>query len=217
MKQIFISECICLSIQRFDSFSSLLEDNGLWTRQKIWICQSHSWTNNITLWFNHLQAIFFCFLFLFWDRAALVLSIADDKDVSSQGKQWSSRSSSLLRKGERWENIFAHFIEKPHIFMAWICFGHLEDVTLQSADQSDGGLRKEPEEKGEVHLEISFRTLFCKAEPGFEGIAQPWQRSGGRWRRRGSWRGRWAARRRQSNSPSTGWGWPEIQLLNPHC
>ena len=71
---------------------------------------------------------------------------------------------------EKRRKIFYNFIEKPHIFMAWICgFGHLEEVPLQSADQSDGGVRKEPVEKGEVHLEISFSTLFCQAEPGFEG------------------------------------------------
>ena len=44
---------------------------------------------------------------------------------------------------------------------AWICgFVHLEEVPLKSADQRDGGVRKEPVDKGEVHLEIPFCTLF---------------------------------------------------------
>ena len=212
MKQIFISECICLSLQRFEQFC-LLEDNGLWTSQKISICKSHSWPTSITLWLSHLQAILFCVFFITssvhrrWQRC-----LQPEATVEQQEEQpvWKRRK---VRK------IFYNLLGKQHIFMAWICgFGHLEEVTLQSADQSDGGLRKEPEEKSEVHLEIYFCTLFCQAESRLEGKVQPWQRSGGRWRRRGSWRGtRRAARRRQSNSPSTGWGWPEIQLLNPHC
>ena len=63
MKQIFISECICLSLQRFEQFC-LLEDNGLWTSQKISICKSHSWPTSITLWLSHLQAILFCVFFI---------------------------------------------------------------------------------------------------------------------------------------------------------
>ena len=44
---------------------------------------------------------------------------------------------------------------------AWICgFVDLEEVPLKSADQRDGGVRKEPVDKGEVHLEIPFCTLF---------------------------------------------------------
>ena len=41
--------------------------------------------------------------------------------------------------------------------MSSICgFGHLEEVNLQSADQSNGGFREELEEEREVHLEISL-------------------------------------------------------------
>ena len=52
--------------------------------------------------------------------------------------------------------------EKKQLYRkAWICgFVHLEEVPLKSADQRDGGVRKEPVDKGEVHLEIPFCTLF---------------------------------------------------------
>ena len=70
-------------------------------------------------------------------RAALVLSIADDKDVSSQGQQWSSRWSRL------WRKVRKIYRKKRYILMpCW--FGNLEEVTLQSADQSDGWVREEP-------------------------------------------------------------------------
>ena len=45
--------------------------------------------------------------------------------------------------------------------------GHLEEVNLQSADQCNGGVWEEPEEEGEVHLEIFvFQNLdFRRKKP----------------------------------------------------
>ena len=49
-------------------------------------------------------------------------------------------------------------------------------MTLQGANQGNGGVGEEPEEEEEVHLEIYFCSFFKAIKKN-----QPWQRSEGMW------------------------------------